>query len=81
MFSKKKGQVIKFEQNLCNAKVDDNEVLFVRVSDIVTSADARFEVPFTNDAIVIKGGGDVRYYKSGNYDVFDDKKEIKKWKH
>ncbi len=32
MLLKKKNQVIKFEQNLCNAKVDDNEILFVRVS-------------------------------------------------
>lgn len=79
MFAKKKNQVIKFEQNLCNAKVDDNEILFVRVSDVVTSADARFEVPITHDAIVIKGGGDMRYYKSGIYDVFSDKSEIKNW--
>ncbi|MCH5162059.1 MAG: SPFH domain-containing protein [Clostridiales bacterium] len=77
---KVKNQVIKFEQNLCNAKLDDNEILFVRVSDVVSSVDARFEVPFTHNAIVIKGGGDVRYYKSGNYDVFDDKKEAKQWK-
>lgn len=76
----KKKQVIKFEQNLCNAKVDDNEILFVRVGDIITTPDARFEVPITHDAIVIKGGGDMRYYNSGNYDIFDDKKEIKKWK-
>lgn len=80
MFFKNKRQLIKFEQNLCNAKVDDNEILFVRVNDIVTSADSRFEVPITHNAIVIKGGGDMRYYKSGTYDVFDDKKEIKKWK-
>ncbi|MDE7257371.1 MAG: SPFH domain-containing protein, partial [Clostridia bacterium] len=80
MFFKKKNQVIKFEQNLCNAKVDDNEILFVRVNDIVTSADARFEVPITHDAIVIKGGGDMRYYKSGMYDVFDNKSQIKNWK-
>lgn len=80
MFSKKKNQVIKFEQNLCNAKVDDNEILFVRVGDVITDPDARFEVPITHDAIVIKGGGDMRYYKSGNYDIFDDKKDIKKWK-
>ncbi|MCM1545744.1 MAG: SPFH domain-containing protein [Clostridiales bacterium] len=80
MFSKKKSQIIKFEQNLCNAKIDDNEILFVRVNDIVTSAEARIEVPITHSAIVIKGGGDVRYYKSGTYDVFDDKKEIKNWK-
>lgn len=77
---KAKNQVIKFEQNLCNAKLDDNEILFVRVNDVVNAADARFEVPFTHNAIVIKGGGDVRYYKSGNYDVFDDKKEAKQWK-
>lgn len=76
----RKKQVIKFEQNLCNAKLDDNEILFVRVGDVVTDSDARFEVPITHDAIVIKGGGDMRYYKSGNYDIFDDKKEIKKWK-
>lgn len=77
---KVKNQVIKFEQNLCNAKVDDNEILFVRVNDIVASPDARFEVPFSHNAIVIKGGGDMRYYKSGNYDVFDDRKEAKQWK-
>lgn len=81
MFKKKeKSQVIKFEQNLCNAKVDDNGILFVRVGDVITNSDARFEVPITHDAIVIKGGGDMRYYKSGNYDIFDDKKDIKKWK-
>jgi len=80
MSLKKKNQVIKFEQNLCNARLDDNEILFVRVSDIVTTAGARFEVPITHNAIVIKGGGDMRHYKSGIYDVFDDKKEIKNWK-
>lgn len=80
LFKKQKNQVIKFEQNLCNAKVDDNEVLFVRVNDVVASVDARFEVPFTHTAIVIKGGGDVRHYNSGTYDVFDDKKEKKSWK-
>lgn len=80
MFSKNKNQVIKFEQNLCNAKVDDNEILFVRVNDIVKSGDARLEVPITHDAIVIKGGGDMRYYKSGTYDVFDNRKDIKNWK-
>ena len=65
MFKKQKNQVIRFGQNLCNAKVDDNEILFVRVEDIVTSADACFEVPITHNAIVIKGGGDMRYYVSG----------------
>lgn len=75
-----KKQIIKFEQNLCNAKADDNEILFVRVGDIVTDKEARFEVPITHDAILVKGGGDLRYYKSGTYDVFDDKKDAKRWK-
>ena len=75
-----KPQVIKFEQNLCNANVNDNSVLFVRVNDLVKSKDAMLEVPFTHNAFLIKGGGDCRFYKSGTYDVFDDKKEIKAWK-
>lgn len=81
MLLKKKTQVIKFEQNLCNAEVDENEILFVRAKDSVTCPNAQFEVPTTHDAIVIKGGGDMRYYQSGLYDVFDDKKEVKNWKH
>ncbi len=80
MFGKKGVQVIKFEQNLCHANIDDNDVLFVRVSDIVTDKNAIVEVPFTHDAIIIKGGGDCRYYKSGSYDVFDNKTEVKNWK-
>lgn len=76
----KKPQVIKFEQNLCNAKVDDNSVLFVRVTDEVRDKHAKFEVPFTHNAYVIKGGGDARFYRSGSYEVFDDKKEVKAWK-
>lgn len=79
-FKKKKPQVIKFEQNLCNASVDDNDVLFVRVNSIVTQADAIFEVPFTHHGLMIKGGGDMRLYKSGNYPVFTDKNEINNWK-
>ena len=79
LFSKKL-QVIKFEQNLCNADINDNKVLFVRVNDLVKDKDAMFEVPFTHNGLLIKGGGDCRLYKSGTYDVFDDKKEIKKWK-
>lgn len=80
MFCKKAIQVIRFEQNLCNASVDDNSVLFVRVSGVVKNKNAVIEVPFTHDAIIIKGGGDCRYYKSGNYPVFDDKTEVKDWK-
>lgn len=79
MFSKK-PQIIRFEQNHCNAKVDDNSVLFVRVTGEVEDKNAMFEVPFTHNAYVIKGGGDGRLYKSGTYDVFDDKKEVKAWK-
>lgn len=80
LFSKKKTQVIKFEQNLCNADVNDNKVLFVRVSDMVDDKEAILEVPFTHNALLIKGGGDCRLYKSGTYPVFDDKNEVKNWK-
>ncbi len=80
MFGKSGTQVIKFDQNLCNANVDDNDVLFVRVTDTVTSKNAIVEVPFTHNAIIIKGGGDCRFYNSGNYDVFDSKTEVKDWK-
>lgn len=80
MFGSKKGQVIKFEQNLCRASVDDNSVLFVRVGDTVTDKNAVIEVPFTHNAVIIKGGGDCRFYKSGNYDVFDGNSEVRDWK-
>lgn len=75
-----KDQIIKFEQNLCNASVNDNKVLFVRVSDIITTKDAKIEVPFTHNALIIKGGSDCRFYKSGHYDVFENKAEAKDWK-
>ncbi len=75
-----KPQIIKFEQNLCKASVNDNSILFVRVNDIVTNKNAMIEVPLTHRAYVIKGGGDARIYDSGHYDVFDGKKEIKDWK-
>ncbi len=77
---KKETQVIKFEQNLCKASVDDNKILFVRVTDQVKNKKAMFEVPLTHIAYVIKGGGDGRVYKSGTYPVFDDKTEVKNWK-
>ena len=79
MFSKK-PQVIKFDQNHCNAVVNDNSVLFVRVTDEVRDKHASFEIPNTHVAYVIKGGGDSRMYQSGHYDVFDGRKEIKDWK-
>lgn len=79
LFSKKQ-QVIKFEQNLCNANVNDNSVLFVRVNNLIKDKKALMEVPFTHNAFLIKGGGDCRFYKSGTYPVFDDAQEIKAWK-
>lgn len=80
LFKKTHHQVIRFDQNLCHAKVDDNEVLFVRVTDHVTDKEAKFEVPPTHVAVVIKGGGDERFYTKGTYDVFENKNEIKNWK-
>ena len=80
LFSKKTTQIIKFEQNLCNASVNDNEVLFVRVGSIVEQKDVILEVPFTHTALVIKGGGDCRHYKSGSYNIFENKEEIKNWR-
>ena len=80
LFKKKQSQVIKFGQDVDAKQADDNEILFVRVQADVTDPDARFEVPSTHEAIVEKGGGDIRPYPSGNYDVFDDKKEFKKLK-
>ena len=79
MFSKKR-QIIKFEQNLCHADANDNKILFVRVSDIVTDKDAEIEIPLSHLGYVIKGGGDARMYKSGTYKIFDNKDEIKNWK-
>lgn len=75
-----KDQIIKFEQNLCNASINDNSVLFVRVNDVITTKDAKIEVPFTHTAMIIKGGADCRHYKSGSYDVFDNRSEAKEWK-
>ncbi len=80
MFGSKKQQIIRFEQNICHASVNDNSILFVRVGDVVTTKDAMFEVPFTHMAFVIKGGGDFRVYQSGTYPVFESKEEMKAWK-
>ncbi len=80
MFSKKNEQIIKFEQNADGISTDEKGVLFVRVKSEVNSKDAMFEVPESHIAYVIKGGGDKRFYQSGTYDVFDDKKDVKAWK-
>lgn len=77
---KSKNQIIKFEQNLCNAKIDDNSVLFVRVGDLVKDKHAIVEIPLTHNAFIIKSGSDYRFYTSGPVSVFDDKQEIKNWK-
>lgn len=75
-----KPQIIRFDQSLCNADVNDNCVLFVRVGGVVTQKNALVEVPFTHNAYVIKGGGDGELYKSGTYPIFDDRSEVKKMK-
>lgn len=80
MARNKKAKIIEFNQNLCNARVDDNSILFVRVSNVVTHKKAAIVVPLTHTAIIIKGGGDYRYYKSGTYRVFDSWREKHKWK-
>ncbi len=70
---KKKRQVIKLETK-------DNSLLFIRVSDTITDPDAIIEVPFSHDAFIVKGGGDMRFYKSGAYPAFENRDELKKWK-
>lgn len=80
-FFRKKQQIINFGQDLLAKGVaDNNEALFIRSENIVKDANAILVVPPTHTALVIKGGGDARYYKSGNYLLFNDKKEIKAWK-
>lgn len=76
----RKRQVIRFEQNVCNANVNDNSVLFVRVRDAVRDKAAMFEVPPTHNAYLVLGGGDIRFYKSGAYPIFDTKEKMKNWK-
>ncbi len=80
MFSKKKSQKIKFEQNRCNANSKDNSILFVKIKDVVTDKNASVEIPLSHNALIIKGGSDVRYYENGPVKVFDDKTEVKDWK-
>ena len=80
MFSKQKEQIIKFDQNLCNANSKDNSVLFVKIKDVITDKNAFVEIPQSHNALIVKGGSDVRYYEEGPVNVFDDKSEIKNWK-
>ncbi len=75
-----KTQIIKFEQNHCNADINDNSVLFVRVSGVVTQKDALVEVPYTHNAYIIKGGGEAEFLKSGTYPIFDSRTDVKNFK-
>lgn len=80
-FFRKKQQIINFSQELlAKSNADDNETLFIRSENIVKDANAIVVIPYTHTALIIKGGGDARYYKSGNHPLFDDKNEIKAWK-
>ena len=80
MFGKKKEQVIKFDQSLCKANALQNEVLFVKVKEVVNTKNAYVEIPQSHTALIVKGGSDVRYYKEGPVRVFDEKSEVKDWK-
>ena len=82
MFKKKQTQVIRLTQEVCQGDLDDNQILFVRIDDVVTDPDALIEIPTTHNALVIKGGGDSRFYQGSlhPFPVFDDKKEMKAWK-
>lgn len=59
---------------------ETNEVLFVRKTVMADSYDTVLEVPLTHEALLIKNGGNCNYYKSGTYDVFEDRSEFKKWR-
>lgn len=78
----KKPQIIKLTQELCHASFHDNDVLFVRVSDKIVDKNAYVEIRDGYNAYIIKGGSDIRFYKSGTepISIFDDKAEIKAWK-
>lgn len=80
MFFKKEYQVIKCNPQIIEEFKEDNSILFVKVSEIVNTKNAILEVADTMNALVIKGGGDCRFYKSGNYPLFDSGKEVKDWK-
>ncbi len=78
---RKKQQIINFSQELLTKSIaDNNEVLFIRSENVVKDPNAIIIIPQTHNALVIKGGGDARYYKSGNHRLFDDKSEIRAWK-
>ena len=70
-------QIIRFEQNVCNASISDNEVLFVKVKSEIRTKDDLIEVPYTHDAYVIKGGGNSRFLRSGTHRLFDTDEEYK----
>lgn len=78
----KKPQIIKLSQDLCHASFHDNDVLFVRISDRIVDKHACVEIRDGYNAYIIKGGSDVRFYKSGTEPIriFYDKTEVKAWK-
>ena len=78
----KKPQIIKLSQELCHASFHDNDVLFVRIANQIVDKHAYVEIRDGYNAYIIKGGSDVRFYRSGTEPVriFDDKSEVKAWK-
>lgn len=84
MFSKL--QIIKLDQLLTNTLNDEEEhnynedLLFLRVSDEITSKKVTVEINDNYCAYIIKGGSDVRYYEKGPVEIFDNRSEVKDWK-
>ncbi len=78
----KKPQIIKLNQEFCHADLNDNQVMFVRVSDQIVDKHAYVEPHDGYSVYIIKGGSDIRFYKEGKdpIRIFDDKSEIKAWK-
>ena len=73
-------QIIKFDQNLCNVNLNDNNVLFLRVKSAVKTKDAMIEVPVTHNAILLKSGVYTDIVKAGRSKVFADLQQANEWK-
>ncbi len=58
----------------------DNNSLFTRLVGAVETKKDQFEVPFTQTALVIKNGGNLKHYESGTYPVFENRAELDNWK-
>ena len=74
---KKEAEEIRFDQNECDAGIDDNDILFVKVVRRLKTKTAKVVVPYTHNAMIVKNGGDTRFCKEGTYDVFEDGKDFK----